>query len=94
MDCEVNYNTYEIVNPSVILSVIGLILVLYTAFAPNIETNRRVFGIVFTILWVMLFSLVAWGIWKNDKSTAWFLIFVPLLYLILFFIVVVLNVVS
>jgi len=76
--------------PIILLMVLGSFYILYAGLIPNIETNRRIFSIVFIALWVGLWSLLLWIVWRNGHYTqAWCLFAIPVILITLFFVLVI-----
>lgn len=80
--------------PTIIISIFGAVLIVYTAVAPNIMTNKRVFGIVMIGLWTLLWALLLWVLWRDKYyGISWWMTLVPVTVILLFFIlVIVLNI--
>ncbi len=77
----------------IILAIVGSVFLIYTAVAPNINSNRRIFGIIMILLWTILFSIILWILWRDGlNNVAWLLSIVPISLLVLFFVmIIVLN---
>jgi len=80
--------------PAILLASIGAVGVIYAAVAPNVDENRRVFGIVFSILWCMMFAIIMWAFWCNkQENSAWWLFVLSLsLYLLFFILIIMFNI--
>lgn len=77
--------------PTIIVSVLGAIVVVYTAVAPNVNTDRRIFGIVMMTLWTIVWALILWVLWKEcHRAATWWLLIVPVAIMALFFILIIL----
>ena len=75
----------------IILLILGAIIVMYTAIAPNITSERRIFGIVITILWVAIWTVILWVLWRNNSyESTWWALLIPITMLLLFFILIIL----
>lgn len=84
--CQVNTIPW----PMIIISIIGAIIVIYTAVAPNIDETRRVFGVVFTILWTLIWAIILWVLWRECyTSMTWWLLLLPTTLIILFWIAII-----
>ena len=79
--------------PTIIISILGAVLIIYTAVAPNLDSNRRIFGVVLLILWTLIWALLLWVIWRECRqATSWWLLLIPVIAMILFFVlIIVLN---
>lgn len=76
--------------PVIIISMVGAIFTVYTAVAPNIDSNRRVFGVVLLILWTVIWALLLWVLWRECRqSTSWWLLLIPLTAMILFLVLII-----
>lgn len=77
--------------PTIIISVLGAIIVVYTAVAPNVNTDRRIFGIIMMTLWTIVWALILWVLWKEcHRAVTWWLLLIPVAIMALFFIVIIL----
>lgn len=77
--------------PVIIVSVIGGGIVIYTAVAPGISSDRRTFGVILITLWTLVWALILWVMWKECHHPAtWWLLLIPLVLEILFFILIIL----
>jgi len=75
--------------PSIIIIIIGIVLVIYAAVDPSIDNNRRVLGIILIVLWTALWALLLWVLWRNGRRvTAWWLLLIPSISIIVFFVLV------
>jgi hypothetical protein len=84
--CQINEAPW----PTIIISVLGAIVVIYTAVAPNVDENRRVFGIVLMVLWTLIWALILWVLWKEcHRSASWWLLLIPVIIMALFFILII-----
>jgi hypothetical protein len=96
VDPENNFNIISYrVNPhpwqSIIILIMGGIIAVYSAVAPGVDNNRRLFGVVLTLLWTAVWALILWVLWKEKQYTAaWWLLLVPTSLLLLFFVVIIL----
>jgi len=80
--------------PTIIISILGAVVVIYTAVAPNVDNNRRVFGVVLMLLWTIVWALILWVLWKDyHRPASWWLLLIPVIIMALFFIlIIVMNV--
>lgn len=80
--------------PTIIISVLGAIVIIYTAVAPNVDENRRVFGVVFLLLWTLIWAILLWVLWREcHRSASWWLLLIPVIAMALFFVlIIVMNV--
>lgn len=80
--------------PTIIISVVGAVFVIYSAVAPNISSDRRIFGSIMLALWTIVWALILWVLWREcHRAAAWWLILVPLAVMILFFVlIIILNI--
>lgn len=77
--------------PSIIIAVIGGVILMYTAVAPNVDINRRLFGIMMVLLWCTMWALVLWVLWKEcHRPVTWWLLFIPVILVLIFFVLVIL----
>ena len=77
--------------PTIIVSVLGAIVVIYTAVAPQISTDRRILGIVMITLWTIVWALILWALWKEHHIEAtWWLLIIPVAIMALFFVLIIL----
>ena len=77
--------------PSIIIAVIGAVILMYTAVAPNVDINRRLFGIMMVLLWCTMWALVLWVLWKEcHRPVTWWLLFIPVILVLIFFVLVIL----
>ena len=84
--CQINEPPW----PTIIISVLGAIVVMYTAIAPGVDENRRIFGVIITILWTVMWALILWVLWKDcHRSATWWLLLVPVALLAVFFILII-----
>lgn len=79
---------------SIIVFILGAVIIIYAAAAPNVEETKRVFSIVMMLLWSILWGLVLWIFWRDGKLlTSWLVMIVPIVLMILFFVLaVILNI--
>lgn len=85
-----SYGLYDAPWPTIIISVIGAIIVIYIAVAPNVDENRRIFGIVLMTLWTIAWALILWVLWKEGhRASSWWLLLIPVIAMALFFIVII-----
>lgn len=76
--------------PTIIISVLGAIVVIYTAVAPNVDENRRIFGIVLMTLWTIIWALILWVLWREcQREASWWLLLIPVIMMALFFILII-----
>jgi hypothetical protein len=76
--------------PTIIISILGAIIVIYIAVAPNVSTNRRLFGIILMILWTIAWALILWVLWiECHKSASWWLLLIPVTIMAIFFILII-----
>ena len=76
--------------PAIILALIGGVLVVYTAIAPGVNTNARIFGIILLTLWTIMWALILWVMWRDcHRSISWWLLFIPLTVMGLFFVLII-----
>jgi hypothetical protein len=90
-DCVNDIKTFPISQPvpwpSVIMTIFGVILILYTGFAPIPDPNRRPFGLILLILWTLMWILILWVFWRDEHYTAsWSLLCIASILMFLFFI--------
>lgn len=80
--------------PTIIMSVLGAIVIIYTAVAPNVDENRRIFGVVFLLLWTLIWAILLWVLWREcHRSASWWLLLIPVIAMALFFVlIIVMNV--
>src|SRR5437870_128064 len=80
--------------PSIIISVLGAIVIIYTAIAPNVDENRRLFGVILMTLWTILWAVLLWVLWNEcHYSASWWLLLIPVIAMALFFIlIIILNI--
>jgi len=84
--CEINMTPW----PTIIISILGAIVVIYSAIAPNVNESRRVFSIVLMILWTLIWALILWVLWREcHRAASWWLLLVPITIIVIFFIVIV-----
>jgi hypothetical protein len=87
-ECE----TYTVPAPVILISVLGAIIVIYTAIAPGVDQNRRVFGIVLMILWTLIWALLLWVLWREcHRAAAWWLLLLAVTAMILFFVLIIIQ---
>ena len=88
--CKINESPW----PTIIISVLGAIIIIYTAVAPNVDNNRRIFGIVLIALWTAIWALILWVLWREcHRSASWWLLLIPVILMAIFFIlIIILNV--
>lgn len=76
--------------PVIIVAIVGGVLVIYTAVAPGVSTDRRAFGAILLGLWTIAWALILWVIWREcHHPAAWWLLLVPIALMILFFLLIV-----
>ncbi|CAH6420581.1 Hypothetical protein HVR_LOCUS1228 [uncultured virus] len=80
--------------PSIIIGILGAVVVIYTAVAPGVATDRRVFGIVIMALWTIVWALILWVLWKEcHRAESWWLLLIPVIIMAIFFVlIIILNV--
>lgn len=84
------YNWSWLPWPMIIISILGIALLIYTAVAPDIDSSRRSFGVVLIILWTLLWALLLWVLWKeNQRAAAWWLLLISSVSILLFFILII-----
>jgi hypothetical protein len=84
--CDLNVTAW----PSIIIILIGVILVMYVAIAPGVNSNNRVFGVVLLTLWTAMWSIILWVLWREcHQSIAWWLLLIPFIMMILFTVIIV-----
>lgn len=77
--------------PSIIISIIGGIVVIYIAIAPGISSGRRIVGIVLMFLWALVWALILWVMWKDcHHAISWWLLLIPVVIMSLFFVLIIL----
>jgi len=85
-ECHINQPPW----PTIIISVLGAIIIIYTAIAPNVNNDRRVFGFVLIMLWTIVWALILWVLWKEcHKASSWWILLIPVSIMILFFVVII-----
>ena len=85
-ECRVNQPPW----PTIIISILGAIIIIYTAIAPNVNNDRRVFGIVLIMLWTIVWALILWVLWKEcHKASSWWILLIPVSIMIFFFVVII-----
>lgn len=80
--------------PLIIMVILGLGLVLYTALlSGNIASARRNFSILLLLLWTLLWSMLLWVLWRQceDVLSWWLLVFSSIIIITFFILVVALN---
>lgn len=76
--------------PTIIISVLGAIVVIYTAVAPGVVNDRRIFGIILMILWTIVWALILWVLWKEcHRAASWWLLLIPVIIMAIFFILII-----
>lgn len=81
---------YEPPWPTIIISVLGAIVVIYTAIAPNVDENRRVFGVILMLLWTAVWAIILWVLWREcHRSASWWLLLIPVILMAIFFVVII-----
>lgn len=76
--------------PVIIVSIVGGVMVIYTAVAPGVSTNRRAFGAILLGLWTIAWALILWVIWRECHHPAtWWLLLVPITLMVIFFVLIV-----
>jgi hypothetical protein len=80
--------------PSLIIAMLSAAAIIYTAVASGIDSDRRVFGIAFILLWAALWAIILWVLWyAAQQQTAWYLLlFSTALGLLFFLLIIVFNV--
>lgn len=89
-----NINNNYMSWPALIILILGFIIVVYIAVGPNIAHDRRLFGIILISLWTILWFIILWIVWSEYKSAnkakAWWLLFIPIITILMFFILIIL----
>lgn len=81
---------YEPPWPTIIISILGAIVIIYTAVAPNVDENRRIFGVVFLLLWTLIWAILLWVLWREcHRSSSWWLLLIPVITMALFFVLII-----
>lgn len=76
--------------PSIIVSILGIIIIIYLSVGPSIETSRRVFGVLLMVLWTAIWALLLWVLWRECRhQTAWWMLLIPIIAMILLLMLVV-----
>lgn len=76
--------------PTIIISLVGAGLLMYTAIGPNIPSDRRIFGVVMILLWTLLWAVLLWVLWSAGHEIAsWWLLIVGIGVIVLFFVIVI-----
>jgi len=76
--------------PSIIIGILGAIVVIYTAVAPKVSTDRRLFGVVLMTLWTIVWALILWVLWKEcHRSASWWLLLIAVIIMAIFFILII-----
>jgi hypothetical protein len=76
--------------PVIIVAIVGGVLVIYTAVAPGVSTDRRAFGAILLGLWTLAWALILWVIWREcHHPAAWWLLLVPIALMTLFFVLII-----
>lgn len=73
--------------PALIICALGISFIIPIPFL-KIQTNLKIFSIVFIILWTILWTLTLTLLWKDSKSQTYLVGIIALTYLILFFVLV------
>lgn len=80
----------EVPWPIIIIAVMTLVYLIYTAAINTISSDRKLFGIIFFTLWGILWSVILWVLWREKHHTeAWLLLLIPVTLLTLFFVLVI-----
>jgi hypothetical protein len=84
-------NTYYVPWPSVIITVLGIIVVIYTLFAPNITTYTRIYIAITLVIWTIVFALILWWLYRwNFYAAAWWVLLISVVVAAVFFVVLIL----
>lgn len=76
--------------PVLIISIIGLIIVIYTCFAPNLTNGVAFYIITFSSLWFLSWTFLLYLLWVNFFITeSWILLIIPVVLLLILVILVV-----
>lgn len=76
--------------PTLIISLFGAVIIIYTAAAPDIDQSRRIFGAVFILLWTLLWAFLLWTLWRECHHEAtWWLLLIPSIAMFLFFVLII-----
>ena len=88
-----SHMSYSIPWPTIIISILGAITVIYTAIAPGVNQHRRFFGALFLALWTIMWGIILWVIWKDyHQSRSWWLLLFSVIIMAFFFIfIIVMN---
>jgi len=76
--------------PLIIAAIVGGIVIIYSAAAPNISNNLRIFSIVLILIWTIKWVLILWVLWKeNHIALSWYMLLFPIVMDILFLVLVI-----
>lgn len=76
--------------PTIVVALVGAVFVIYSAMAPSISSNRRIFTAVFLALWTLAWALILLVLWRDCQAiTTWCLMIVPVMLMLLFFLVII-----
>lgn len=77
--------------PSIIVILVGILLVLYTAIGSKINTYRKLFGIVMLLIWTIVWAFILFMLWKDcHHAASWWLLFIPISGMTIFFVLIIL----
>ena len=81
---------YEAPWPTIIISMLGAVVIIYAAVAPRVDHNRRLFGVVLMLLWTLIWAIILWVLWREcHHSAAWWLLLIPVIIMAIFFILII-----
>lgn len=87
---KVVYKKVPIPWPPILMAIMGVIIVVFTAVAPGIPNDRRLFGVIILTLWTIVWALILWVLWREGRYGAtWWLLLIPSAIMILFFVVII-----
>lgn len=76
--------------PVIIVGIVGIIILLYIAIGPYINSNKRMFGITLILLWTLIWCLLLWVLWNEEYySMAWWMMIIPIFTIVIFFVLVI-----
>lgn len=88
--CNKKINRDSVPWPTIITVITGGVLIIYTAIAPNVNPNRRIFGVLLLLLWTILWGILLGVMWaKGNYIYPWWLMFIPIVLMLLFFLFVI-----
>lgn len=83
-------NNLKVPWPSIIMLILGLFIVVYTAIAPGVNNDRRVFGVILILLWTFLWALILFSLWNESlEAETWWLLIIPVSIMAIFFIIII-----